>query len=169
MLQFSSAYMISDSLFYVLLFTPSDVMFIVHHTISLLYVVGVVQSGHGAISAVVMYFLGEITSPLLNGLTFAETLHAGLRSRKAQVVHRYLSTLFTASFILIRTFVGLPTIAWFLYSLVWRSPAIHAGWRALMGVCVAIGMLGSQAWTVKLMAGLFRQWRLHLAIRAKAA
>ena len=38
--QFSLAYMLSDTLFYVLPFTPTDFMFVVHHVISGLYVVG---------------------------------------------------------------------------------------------------------------------------------
>lgn len=38
--QFSLAYMLSDTLYYVIPFTPTDFMFLVHHSISGLYVVG---------------------------------------------------------------------------------------------------------------------------------
>ncbi|KAL6772460.1 hypothetical protein ACKKBG_A30310 [Auxenochlorella protothecoides x Auxenochlorella symbiontica] len=155
--QFSLAYMVADVLFYLVPFTPGDFMFLVHHCISGFYVLGTLCTGVGAVSSMIMFFLGEVTSPLLNAFTFMGTLRQ--RSWTCFKLYEYLSPSFTAAFVLMRTLLGVPLISWFLYTLIARSPAIPLSWRIPMAACVLVGITGSQAWSAKLLAGPWARLR----------
>ncbi|GAB4813907.1 hypothetical protein N2152v2_000953 [Parachlorella kessleri] len=161
MLQFSLGYMIAD-FGYLMLFTPTDLLFIVHHTISSFYIVGCLKHGHSAISCILMFWMGEITSPLLNAFTFSRELRHV--SKAAQKVFALVSPLFTAVYILVRSIVAPPLVVWFVYSLWFRASAIPLAWRAPMGACVTLGIVGSQVWTAKLVKGFMRQRKKAKAV-----
>lgn len=50
----------------------ADVVFIVHHILSSTYLVGCLLNGHGAIGCIMMFFLGEVTSPVFNAFTISK-------------------------------------------------------------------------------------------------
>ena len=112
-------------------------------------------TGLGAISSSIMFFLGEITSPLLNAITVAGVLRH--TSKLFQQTYRYLSPLFSVAFVVTRTLLGVPMVGWFLYTLIARSPGIPLGWRVPMAACVSTGILGSQLWTAKLLGPLIAE------------
>lgn len=70
--QFSFAYLASDTLNAI--FFDWDVLFLAHHVLSLLYLYAVLQLQVGAVSAVFVFFLGEITSPIFNSFTVLREL-----------------------------------------------------------------------------------------------
>jgi len=72
-LQFSLAYLIADT-GYMLAFTPTDYLFLAHHALAGLYLYAVLALRRGAISALLIFFLGEVTSPLLNAFTVSKEL-----------------------------------------------------------------------------------------------
>jgi hypothetical protein len=47
-------------------------------------------------------------------------------------------------YILVRSVLAPPLVAWFVYSLWFQASAIPLAWRAPMGACVTVGILGSQ-------------------------
>lgn len=157
LVEFSFAYMIADFFFYLIPFTPNDVMFIVHHFISTLFIVGVLLYNHTAIGCILMFWMGEVTSPLLNVFTFSRELRH--TSKVAFRVFQISSPLFTVCYILVRSILAPPMVAWFVYSIWFRCTAIPLAWRVPMGSCVALGIVGSQVWTMKLVRGFVRQRR----------
>jgi hypothetical protein len=62
-------------------------------------------------------------------------------------------------YILVRTVIGPPMVFNFTYCLWFRSPGLPLAWRVPMGACVALGICGSQVWTVLLLRGMLRQRR----------
>lgn len=52
-----------------------------------------------------------------------------------------------------------PLVAWFLWALWFRSPGLPPLWSGLMGCLVAIGMVGSQLWSYKLLRGFMAAQR----------
>lgn len=155
--EFSLAYMIADFFFFLLPFTPTDFVFIVHHIIASIYLVGCLLTGHGAISCILMFFLGEVTSPVFNVFSIAKELRH--HSKTAFRVFVYTSPLFTVAFVGVRSVIAPPIIAWFVYSMWFRSTLISLGWRIVMGSCVTLGMLASQLWSFKLLRGYSKQQR----------
>eukprot|EP00887_Chlorella_sp_A99_P004091 scaffold23.g4091.t1 len=160
--QYSLAYMVADMLFYLLPFTPGDYLYIVHHFITGIYIVGTLLTGRGGISFILMAFVGEVTSPILN--TFSISRELRHRSKAAARVFRFASPAFTITYVLVRSVLAPPLVVWFLYSFWFRTHGIPLAWRVPMGSCVALGILASQAWTLKLVKGFLRQHQ-----RAKAA
>lgn len=72
MVQFSFAYLASDTVNAILF--DWDVLFLAHHALSLLYLYAVLQLQVGAVSAVFVFFLGEITSPVFNAFNVLREL-----------------------------------------------------------------------------------------------
>lgn len=157
LIQFSLAYMIADFAFYLVIFDPWNYLFVVHHIISALFLVGVLQTGVAAISGIIMFFMGEITSPLLNAFTFAKEFRH--QSKFANKVFLLLSPLFTFGYILVRSIIAPPLVGWFCYSFWTRALRVPLAWRVPMGGVVAIGIVASQAWTVLLIKGFRSQKR----------
>lgn len=154
LLRFSIAYMVVDTVCYVLVFTPSDYKFAVHHVISALYSVGTLHSGRGGGAAAAMFLAGEITGPLLNALTVGEVFQR--HSRALNAACKVLSGAFALSFVLVRTVLGIPFCLAFVFGLLFRSPAVPLGWRLVQAGCVSLGLAGSQAWTAKLLRDLMQ-------------
>lgn len=154
-LQFSLAYLIADTLYF-LLFAPNDLLFLGHHALAGLYLVASLKLGVGGISAIFVFFMGEITSPLFNIFSVAKELKHD--HPIAARVLEYVSPLFTISFVLVRSIISPVLIGWFLYALWFQSPGIPTPWRIFMGSLVAAGLAGSQLWSYKLIAG-FRKVR----------
>jgi hypothetical protein len=149
--QFSLAYMVADFSIYLMPWEPTNMLFVVHHIISAYFLVGVLHTGRGAISGILMFFMGEVTSPLLNAFTFAKELRKV--STIASKLFIFLSPLFTIGYILVRTVIAPPLVLWFCYSWWFRSSLIPGVWRWPMGGVVFIGIIASQAWTVMLIKG----------------
>ena len=162
-LQFSMGYLIADTLYF-LLFAPNDLLFLGHHALSGLYLFSSLKLGLGGISAIFVFFMGEITSPLFNIFSVAKELKHD--HPLAARVLEYTSPIFTFSFVLVRSIISPVLIGWFLYTLWFQSPRIPAPWRIFMGILVAIGLAGSQLWSYKLIAG-FR--KVRRAAKAKKA
>ncbi|PSC68818.1 Carbonic anhydrase 2 [Micractinium conductrix] len=155
--EFSLAYMIADLFFFLLPFTPDDFVFLIHHVISSVYLVGCLNTGHGAISCVLMFFLGEVTSPIFN--TFSMSKELRHHSKAAFRVFTFTSPLFTIAFVGVRSVIAPPVVGWFVYTLWFRSTLIPTAWRVTMGTCVSLGMVASQLWSFKLLRGYTKQHR----------
>lgn len=56
------AYMLADTLLYLLPYTPTDFLFCTHHAVVIVYAVSALTGGRGAISYVVLTLIGECTS-----------------------------------------------------------------------------------------------------------
>ncbi|KAL4439711.1 hypothetical protein ABPG75_002712 [Micractinium tetrahymenae] len=155
--EFSLAYMITDFFFFLLPFAPTAFVFMIHHTISAIYLVGCLLTGHGAISCILVFFLGEVTSPVFSTFSISKELRH--HSKAALKVFTYTSPLFTVAFVGVRSVIAPPIVAWFVYTLWFRSTLIPFGWRATMGSCVTLGMIASQLWSFKLLRGYSKQHR----------
>lgn len=160
--QFSLAYLLADYVLYILPVTPGDMIFTVHHAISAVYLVSSMKVEHGLISGILMFYMGEITSPLLNVFTVSRELRH--RSTIAARVFKYTGPAFTAAFLLVRSVIAPPLVAWFVWTLWFRATLIPLSYRVPMGLCVSLGILGSQAWSFKLVQGI-----LHKRRKAKEA
>mmetsp|Transcript_46481 Transcript_46481/g.149120 ORF Transcript_46481/g.149120 Transcript_46481/m.149120 type:complete len:234 (-) Transcript_46481:73-774(-) len=102
LLQISTGYMLSDS-FYMIFFDP-DLLFILHHIITIVYMTWCISIGQGALSCLLLMFMGEITSPFQNVWLLARDLRFDYPL--ARVVFRALTPLYTVFFVVVRTFVG---------------------------------------------------------------
>jgi len=91
-LQFSLAYLIADFV-YIAAFDPSDFLFLAHHILAGLYLVAVLHLRVGAISAIFVFFMGELTSPMLNVFTISKELRHD--ASWAARVFAYASPIFT--------------------------------------------------------------------------
>ena len=83
--------MFSDSVWYLIPYTPTDFLFCIHHVVVMLYVVTTLLAGRGAISCVFMLLFGECTSLWQNSWYISETL-AG----RSKVCSTFPFTLITA-------------------------------------------------------------------------
>lgn len=155
--EFSLAYMLADFFFYLVPFAPDDYVFMVHHSISAVYLVGCLLTGHGAISCILMFFLGEVTSPVFNTFSISKELRH--HSKVAFKIFTYTSPLFTVLFVGVRSVIAPPIVSWFVYTLWFRSTLIPFWWRVTMGSCVSLGMVASQLWSFKLLRGYSKQRR----------
>ncbi len=164
-LQFSLAYLLADTLYF-LLFDPSDWFFMAHHLLAGMYLASSLHLGVGGISAIFVFFMGEVTTPVYNIFSIAKELkneHA-----IASKVLLLVSPLFTFSFVLVRSIISPVLIGYFLKSLVFESPAIPAVYRYFMASLVTLGMIGSQIWSYKLVKG-FRKARARARANRKAS
>jgi hypothetical protein len=105
-------------------FLTADYVFMVHHSISAVYLVGCLLTRHGAIGCILMFFLGEVTSPVFNVFNISKELRH--QSKAAYQVFRLTSPLFTVAFVGVRSVVAPPVVGWFVYS-VWFRWAHHQG------------------------------------------
>jgi len=53
------------------------------------------------------------------------------------------------AFVGVRSVIAPPIVAWFVYSLWFRSTLIPTTWRVVMGSCVSLGMVASQVGSAK--------------------
>lgn len=155
-LQFSLGYVLADTV-YMFIFTPNDYLFLAHHALAGLYLVAAMAHGAGAISAILVFFLGEITGPLFSAFSIAKELrHDVLLAAK---IFTWISPAFTVAFILVRSLVSPIIIGWYLRKLLFESAAIPFYWRIFMGSLVLAGLAGSQLWSYKLLRGFMKSWR----------
>ncbi len=66
--------MLSDALWYLIPYTPTDFLFCIHHVVVIIYVVTTLVVGRGAISCVLMLLFGECTSLWQNSWYISKTL-----------------------------------------------------------------------------------------------
>ncbi|OPL10227.1 MAG: hypothetical protein AVO34_11640 [Firmicutes bacterium ML8_F2] len=149
-LNFSLAYLLVDILYYAL-FDSGDWFFMAHHLLSILYLGASLHLGVGGISAIFVFFMGEITSPLFNVFSVAKTLKQD--HVFASKVLNLVSPVFTFSFVLVRSVISPVLIGFFLKKLLFESPAIPAPYSVFMAFLVTCGMMGSQVWSYKLVKG----------------
>lgn len=149
-LNFSLAYLLADILYF-LLFDPSDWFFLAHHLLSVLYLGASLHLGVGGISAIFVFFMGEVTTPLYNIFSVAKTLKEDYAI--ASNILNLVSPFFTFSFVLVRSVISPVLIGYFLKNLLFESPAIPAPYRVFMASLVTCGMVGSQVWSYKLVKG----------------
>jgi hypothetical protein len=149
MIQFASAYLLWDAVF------SNNLLFFLHHVVSLMYLAVVHHIRVAATSAVFVFFLGEVTSPLFNLFTILNELRKGGYPHFA-TFFPVVSALFTFSFVAIRSFISIPLVFWYSYEMLWQSHAIPFPARLFLVSLVALGMIGSQVWTYKLIRGFFK-------------
>lgn len=88
-------------------------------------------------------------------------------SKAANRVFVLLSPVFTAAFVGVRSVVGPPIVAYFVYSLLRRATLLPHAWRVTMASCVSLGMLASQvrpAWGCGAWAGPHARMRMHAGL-----
>lgn len=158
LLQFSLAYLAADTLYF-LAFSPGDALFLGHHALAGAYLVASLANSVGGISAIFVFFVGEVTSPLFNVFNVAKELRGDHPAAAAAL--DLVSPVFTFSFVLVRSVISPVLIGWFLYVLGVQSPGIPGPWRAGMVASVALGLAGSQVWSYKLIMG----WRKRRAAK----
>lgn len=56
------AYMLADTIWYLIPYTPTDFLFCTHHIVVIVYVVSTVRLGKGGITCIFMLLFGECTS-----------------------------------------------------------------------------------------------------------
>ena len=156
LLQFSLAYLLVDTA-YAAAFTD-DYIIMAHHAVAATYVTIVLALGVGGISAVLTFFLGELTTPLLNVFSVTKELK-GERAWAAKVFEA-VSPVFTAFFLLVRSIVGPPIMAWFVRQMWFRSPGLPPAASAALGGMVAFGTAGSQLWAYRLWRGYRKSRRV---------
>ncbi|KAK9838479.1 hypothetical protein WJX81_001919 [Elliptochloris bilobata] len=166
-LQISTAYMLTDSLLFLLPFTPTDVLFIGHHIMTTTYMVQSLLLQRGAQSALVLILLGELTSPLQNLWYFARYLKD--RSQVAARAFALISPVYTYIYLLVRSGIAPPAVVWLAYALVTSDGRIAPGYRWTWAVFAVLGTLGSQVWCYKLYRGLLKHSRAQRAQKAAKA
>jgi hypothetical protein len=150
MMQFSLAYLLFDTVFSI-----SDPLFLVHHILSVSYLVSVLRLGVGGVSTVFVFFIGEVTSPVFNSFTVLNEMRREYEFGWALKLFGVISPIFTWSFIVVRSFVSIPLVAWYSRRLLLDSHAIPLSYRLGMMSLVLAGLAGSQVWSWKLYLG----WR----------
>ena len=141
---------------YFVLFDPNDIFFVAHHALAGLYIWASLRLGVGGISAIFVFFMGEITSPLFNVFNVAKELkdeHA-----LASKILLLVSPVFTFFFVIVRSIISPVLITFFLKKLLFESDGIPVLYRVFMASLVTLGMIGSQVWSYKLIKG-FRKAR----------
>lgn len=151
MMQFSLSYLLFDTIFSI-----SDPLFLVHHFLSVSYLVAVLKLGVGGVSTVFVFFIGEVTSPVFNSFTVLNEIRREYRYPWAVKLFNVVSPIFTFSFIFVRTFVCVPLVGWYAHRLLSDSHAIPMAVRVGMLALVVAGMAGSQVWSWKLYKGWLR-------------
>lgn len=152
-LEMSFGYMVADTV-QMLLF-DRDAIFLVHHLFSALYLFCVLHLKVGAISAVFVFFLGEVTNPIFN--CFHVTRVVKNNFDWASYGFELISPVFTMSFVFIRSILSPPLVLWFGWKLIFHSPAIPVLWRMFMISLVFLGLAGSQIWSYKIIKGWQRR------------
>lgn len=151
MMQFSLAYLLFDTVFSI-----TDPLFLAHHFLSISYLISVLRLGVGGSSTVFVFFIGEVTSPVFNSFTVLNEIRREYRYPWARRLFRLVSPVFTFSFILVRTFISIPLVAWYSKRLLFDSPAIPLAYRMGMQALVTAGLGGSQVWSWRLYRGWVR-------------
>lgn len=153
-LQFSLAYMIVDTLS-TFAFEPlnfSTILFHAHHVLAGLYLYTVLYLQKGAISCIFVFFMGEVTSIAFNTFNISKTLRHD--SPVCNDIFKFISPIFTFSFVAVRSVISVPLILFFLYKLYFDTAGIAlVPWKLIMGSTVILGMIGSQIWSYKLVKG----------------
>lgn len=94
-LHFSLGYVLADTV-YMFIFTPNDYLFLAHHALAGLYLVAAMVHGAGAISAILVFFLGEITGPLFSAFSIAKELRHDVPF--AAKIFTWISPAFTSEY-----------------------------------------------------------------------
>lgn len=155
-LQYSLAYMIFDFM-YMLAFDPNDFLMLGHHILAGAYNVVALRLKVGAVSAILPFFMGELSTPLFNAFNVTKEFRA--TRLWAKRFFPTASTAFTIAFVLCRTVLGVPVMAWFVVRMLTASPGIPGPWAAFMAFAVFFGMIGSQIWSFKLIRGWKKMMR----------
>ncbi len=103
-----------------------------------------------------VFFTGEVTSPVFNSFTVLNEIRREYQYPWAHKLFRLVSPVFTLSFILVRTVISIPLVAWYSKRLMFDSPAIPPAYRVGMLALVTAGLAGSQIWSWRLYRGWVR-------------
>ncbi|DBA88031.1 TPA: hypothetical protein ACH3X1_005013 [Trebouxia sp. C0004] len=159
-MQFSAAYMVVDFFLFLLPFTPDDFLFVGHHLMTTGYMMSSLFIGRGGLSCLVLMVLGESTSLFQNSWLISRELRQ--ESRAAMSCFNNLSPIYTYVFLLVRSMVAPPVIAWFCIQLQ-SAQKLPIGCRVTWASLAAVTTAGSQIWSYKLWKGLKRQSAKHKA------
>eukprot|EP00892_Ulva_mutabilis_P002829 jgi/Ulvmu1/12547/UM090_0034.1 len=156
LLQFSCAYFIHDLFIYVGIFAPHERLFAMHHVGVLAYMLITMYLGYGNITAVLAIFMGEITSPIQNVWFWLK--HLRYRYKVADQLFAYVSWMYSAFYIFIRSGVGLYMVLYTAYKVL-HAPKFPEGIRNFMVFLLVGGCLASQLWCYKLSSRLRTKYR----------
>ncbi|KAL0027117.1 hypothetical protein WJX79_007020 [Trebouxia sp. C0005] len=159
-MQLSAAYMIVDFFLFLLPFTPNDFLFVGHHMMTTGYMMSSLYIGRGGLSCLVLMVLGESTSLFQNSWLISRELRR--ESRAAMSCFKVLSPIYTYVFLLVRSIVAPPVIAWFCVHLQ-SAQKLPIGCRVTWAALAAVTTAGSQIWSYKLWKGLKKQSAKHKA------
>eukprot|EP00927_Polykrikos_kofoidii_P056518 TRINITY_DN50621_c0_g1_i1.p1 TRINITY_DN50621_c0_g1~~TRINITY_DN50621_c0_g1_i1.p1 ORF type:complete len:321 (-),score=29.66 TRINITY_DN50621_c0_g1_i1:16-978(-) len=128
LIQFCSGYMVYDSIMLFgdtwdadagkPVFASADLMFLGHHFATSFYMISALLQGAGHQSAMMLMFLGEMTSPLQNShsiLKFAVKIHS--HSSFVEICLMYVELLYALVYIPLRAFIGPLVCAHLTYDL----------------------------------------------------
>ena len=73
--------MLVDEFLFLIPITPDDWLFIGHHAMVIIYTIGSLLIGRGAISCLILMCIGEITSPMQNSWYLAKDLRGYVKVR----------------------------------------------------------------------------------------
>jgi len=145
LMTFSTSYFIYDLI--MIMFTNIDILFILHHLLILgVYWIAITYN-YGYKFVILSIFWGEITNPLQ--ITWRLT-----RALKYTKLEKYVFSVFSASFIMIRTIV-LPFIHYNMLSSMFENKDYYIPTLGLTALSI-IGNIGGMIWTRQILKNLFK-------------
>eukprot|EP00191_Tetraselmis_sp_GSL018_P014122 CAMPEP_0177589800 /NCGR_PEP_ID=MMETSP0419_2-20121207/7024_1 /TAXON_ID=582737 /ORGANISM="Tetraselmis sp., Strain GSL018" /LENGTH=179 /DNA_ID=CAMNT_0019080233 /DNA_START=419 /DNA_END=958 /DNA_ORIENTATION=+ len=165
-LQFSTAYFIADTLFYMLPWIfHTDALFILHHIATSGYMLWSLQIGRGAISSLMLMFLGEITGVFFNPWLAARDWKKATkgRSKAANIVFEVFTYPYSLLFVFVRGVVA-PFVLLSMSVQLLRSPHLDAPTRYVWTAIIAASYILSLTWVKKLAVGFAKHVTHHLGV-----
>mmetsp|Transcript_12494 Transcript_12494/g.35090 ORF Transcript_12494/g.35090 Transcript_12494/m.35090 type:complete len:299 (+) Transcript_12494:137-1033(+) len=163
-LQLSTAYFLADLIFYMVPWiSNTDTLFILHHFATSGYMLWSLHIGHGAISSLMLMFLGEITSAFFNPWLAARDYkksHGGPHLL-ADIVFEIFTYPYSTVFIAVRGIIApfvLSSMCMGLATSEALSPATKYTWVFL----IVGSYLGSLTWVYKLSVGFAKHLRKRI-------
>jgi hypothetical protein len=165
LLEFCLAYMITDTFLYLLPFTPGDYLFMGHHIMVTGWILSCLTLGRGAMSCVFLLWLGEATSIWQNSWYMCKMLRK--QSKVADACFGPVSVVYTFMFLLVRSIVGPPAVAWLCYEIL-SSKTLPPAYRYTWGFVAALTLSGSQIWSYKLWQGFKKNFLTKKTLEKQA-
>ena len=99
-----------DTFVYLIPFSPRQVVFILHHVVTALFILASLHTQSGGAAVLLGLFLGEVTNPLYHLYNVLGTLRH--THPPAAIAHRLITPLFTTFFVIVRSILGPPILIW---------------------------------------------------------
>lgn len=147
LIQFSCAYFIHDLFIYVGIFAPQERLFAMHHVAVLMYMLTTQYLGYGNITAVLAITMGEVTSPIQNVWFLLK--HLRYRHKVADQVFAYVSWMYSAFYIFIRSGFGLFMVLYNAQRVI-AARRFTGAVQAFLVFILCGGCLASQLWCYKI-------------------